>query len=85
MPKKILYISEALMNPKRRLIVRYLMERPGTSLRSLAKELNIGVGALYNHLMILSRVGLINMSKERGRVLIHINEELLINKRVSEV
>ncbi|RLE95347.1 MAG: hypothetical protein DRN04_00480 [Thermoprotei archaeon] len=84
MPEKILSVTEALRNPRRRLIVSYLIERLEVPFSKLARELNMSAGTLYNHLAILLRVGLINMYRKRGRVFVRINEELLINKRVNK-
>jgi len=84
MPKKILSVTEALRNPRRRRIVSYLIEEFEVPLSRLAREMNMGAGALYNHLAILLRVGLINICRKRGRVFVRINEELLINKRVNK-
>ena len=79
MPKKILSIREALENPERRMIILYLLDKPGASLSQLAKDLNMGLGNLYSHILILTRVGLVKSSRENRKIALYVNDELLVN------
>ncbi|OYT62074.1 MAG: hypothetical protein B6U69_02440 [Thermofilum sp. ex4484_15] len=79
MPRKILSVSEALRSPTRRRIMLYLFEKPGITLHQLAKELKMGMGNLYSHLLILDRVNLVFMVKGKGKVLVYPNESALVN------
>ena len=79
MPSKILSIADALNNPLRRRILLLLTERPGMSLRQLARELEVGTGNLAGHLLILERVGLIKEERDpshKQRVRLCVKEEL---------
>ncbi|RLE89994.1 MAG: hypothetical protein DRJ49_01320 [Thermoprotei archaeon] len=84
MPRKILSISEALASPIRRQIVLYLLENPGSSFNKLSRRLNIGLGNLYSHILILSRVGLIRFKKSGCRTFLYVNTNLLINNKNSK-
>lgn len=77
LPRKILTISEALENPLRREILLQVISRPGISLHKISQELNIGAGNLYNHIAILSRVGLLRIEKRGRRILLFFNDHLL--------
>lgn len=79
MPRKILSVSEALRSPTRRRIMLYLLERPGATLHQLAKELKMGMGNLYSHLLILGRVNLVVMVKGKGKIFVYPNESALVN------
>ncbi len=79
MPSKILTISDALGNPLRRKIFLKVLEQPGISLRRLARELEIGMGNLASHILILERVGLILEKKDGTRVRLYANDSVLIN------
>ncbi|RLE72471.1 MAG: hypothetical protein DRJ37_02780 [Thermoprotei archaeon] len=79
MPSKILTISDALGNPLRRKIFLKILEQPGISLRRLARELEIGMGNLASHILILERVGLILEERDSGRVRLYANDNFLLN------
>ncbi len=79
MPSKILTISDALGNPLRRKIFLKILEQPGISLRRLARELEIGMGNLASHILILERVGLILEERDSGRVKLYANDNFLLN------
>jgi len=81
MPSKILSIADALNNPLRRRILLLLTERPGMSLRQLARELEVGTGNLAGHLLILERVGLIKEEREGNRLRFYVNEKLILTSR----
>jgi len=81
MPRKILSISEALESPIRRQIVLYLLENPGSSFNELSRRLNIGLGNLYGHILILSRVGLIRFEKNGYRASLYVNTSFLVNHK----
>lgn len=80
MPRKILSISEALANPIRRMIVTYLIKFRTLSIGELRGLLGITRSNLFNHVMILSRVGVVRMTKVKRRIYITINDEILVNK-----
>ncbi|RLE66066.1 MAG: hypothetical protein DRJ38_02640 [Thermoprotei archaeon] len=79
MPSKILTISDALGNPLRRKIFLKILEQPGISLRKLARELEIGMGNLASHILILERVGLILEERDGSRVRLYANDNFLLN------
>ncbi len=79
MPRKILTISDALSNPLRRIIVNLLLERPGMSMRQLARVLRMGAGNLAGHLLILERVGLVREERDGNRIRLYVNTEYLLN------
>ena len=85
MPEKILTISKALENPERRKIVLYLFTKQGITFHRLSKELGISLGNLYNHLIILSRVGLIKIDKINGKSFVYLNDKLLVNGNSSNL
>lgn len=62
-PKKP-YTSEAL-NETRKLILRFLFDRPNVTLVELSEELEINDRTIYHHLRVLESVRLI--SRERSR------------------
>ncbi|MCD6458113.1 MAG: hypothetical protein B6U95_06905 [Thermofilum sp. ex4484_82] len=81
MPSKILSISDALGNPLRRKIFLKILEQPGISLRGLARELEIGMGNLASHILILERVGLIEEIRDGTRVKLYANHNVLVNNK----
>lgn len=78
MPRKILSVSEALANPIRREIVNYLIRFRALSTVELRRMLGINNSNLVNHLIILSRVGIIKIRKVRKRIYVSINDEVLL-------
>jgi len=80
MPRKILSVSEALANPIRREIVSYLIRFHALSTVELKRMLGINNSNLVNHLIILSRVGIIKVKKVRRRIYVSINDEMLLNR-----
>ena len=82
MPRKILSVSEALANPVRREIVNYLIRFRSLSTVELKRMLGINSSNLVNHLIILSRVGVIRIIKVKKRIYVSINDEVLLNKGI---
>ncbi|RLE77809.1 MAG: hypothetical protein DRJ56_01520 [Thermoprotei archaeon] len=80
MPRKILSVSEALANPVRREIVSYLIRFKALPTVELKKMLGINNSNLVNHLMILSRVGVIKVRKIHRRTYVSLNDEVLLNR-----
>jgi len=80
MPRKILSVGEALANPVRREIVNYLIKFHALSTVELKRMLGINSSNLVNHLIILSRVGVVKVRKVRKRIYVWINDEMLLNK-----
>lgn len=78
MPEKILSIRDALSNPLRRRIITLLLDNPGMSIRELARQLDVGVGSLTGHLLILQRLGLVREERNGNRVFLYINDEYLL-------
>ncbi|QOJ79448.1 helix-turn-helix transcriptional regulator [Infirmifilum lucidum] len=80
MPDKVLTLREALEHPLRRRIVAHLLEKPGLSVRQLARELGISIGSLTGHLVILERVGLVVEVRHSRKLQLYVNSEVLANK-----
>ncbi len=78
MPEKILSIRDALSNPLRRRIIVLLIDNPGMSIRELARALDVGIGSLTGHLLILQRLGLIREVRNGNRVQLYVNDEYLL-------
>lgn len=79
MPRKVLSVSEALSHPLRRKIVTYLLETPGLSVRQLSRILNISIGSLTGHILILERVGLVREVRNGRRVELYVNRDYFID------
>lgn len=79
MPRKILSISDALRSPLRRRIFLKILEQPGITLRRLARELDIGMGNLASHVLILERVGLVLEERSGFKVRLFPNSSILLN------
>ncbi len=73
MPSKVLTVGDALRNPVRRRIVRYLLENPGASIRELSRELGVSLGSVSGHIVILERVGLIREVKRGNRLELYVD------------
>lgn len=84
MPEKILTIRDALRNPTRRQIFLLVMDNPGVSIRRLGRLMNMSIGNLTGHLLILERVGLIREVKERKRSKLFVNDNFLL-KEISDL
>ncbi len=78
MPRKVLSVSEALSHPLRRKIVNYLLENPGLSVRQLSRILNVSIGSLTGHIIILERVGLIKEVRNGRRLELYVNKNYFI-------
>lgn len=84
MPDKVLTLREALEHPLRREIVSCLIEKPGLSVRQLARELGVSIGSLTGHLVILERVGLVKEVRLSKKLQLYINEEMLFPRILEE-
>lgn len=84
MPDKVLTLREALGHPLRRRIISHLLERPGLSVRQLARDLGISVGSLTGHLVILERVGLVVEVRRSKRLELYVNSAMLANRIISK-
>ncbi len=73
MPSKVLSVGDALRNPVRRRIVRYLLENPGASIRELSRELGVSLGSVSGHIVILERVGLVREVKRGNRLELYVD------------
>ena len=73
MPSKVLTVGDALRNPVRRRIVRYLLENPGASIRELSRELGVSLGSVSGHIVMLERVGLIREVKRGNRLELYVD------------
>ena len=78
MPRKVLSVSEALSHPLRRKIVSYLLDNPGLSIRQLSRILNVSVGSLTGHIIILERVGLVREKRNGRKLQLYVNENYFI-------
>jgi len=85
MPDKVLSLREALEHPLRRKIVSRLLEKPGLSVRQLARDLGVSIGSLTGHLVILERVGLVVEVRNSRRLQLYVNDEMLAEKALSAV
>ncbi|GEM_PF-458373 len=78
MPGKVLSVGDALRNPVRRRIIRYLLEKPGASIRQLSRDLGISLGSISGHIVILERVGLVREERTGNRLRLYVDEKYLL-------
>ncbi|MES2153633.1 MAG: helix-turn-helix domain-containing protein [bacterium] len=62
-----LLVKQPLDHPRRRLILTYVEEHPGTNFRTIAHELSIHQGNLTRHLHVLKRAGLVVEKRDGNR------------------